>query len=312
MGTIKFGADIDISDWVRVKETVLNLEKNGFDYVWVMDHFWWKNFNDSCLECWVTLAAIASITKTIRLGPLVSCNLYRNPSLLAKMAASLDVISNGRLDFGIGAGWFKEECLAYGMPFPPPAARVQGVKDAIKIAKKMWTENKATYDGKYFQVKDAICKPKPIQKPHPPIWIGGKGKNMLKLAVKEADGINFYGSPEDFKERYGIMRDFCSRFGRDYDKIKKSWTGEVIVALGRDELNLKVKKLQQIRGDRRDPQQYIKGKLTGTPDEIIFQIEEYIALGVEYFFFDIEPSYEIMGREDQQIFIDEVVNKFSR
>ena len=311
MGAIKFGADIDNRDWVRVKETVLNLEKNGFDSVWVMDHFWWKNYNDSCLECWVTLSAIASITKTIRLGSLVSCNLYRNPSLLAKMAASLDVISNGRLDLAIGAGWFKEECLAYGMPFPPPAVRVQGVKDAIKIVKKMWTENKATYDGKYFQVKDAICKPKPIQKPHPPIWIGGHGKNMLKIAAKEADGINFYGSPEDFKERYEIMRDFCSRLGRDYDKIKKSWTGEVIVALGRDELNSKIKKLRQIRGDRREPQQYNKRNLTGTPDEIIFQIEEYIALGVEYFFPDIEPSYEIMGREDQKIFIEEVVKKFT-
>jgi F420-dependent oxidoreductase-like protein len=308
--SIKFGADIDDRDWKRVKNTVQNLEKNGFDSVWVMDHFWWKNYDNCCLECWSTLSAIASITKHIRLGSLVTCNIYRQPSLLAKMAASLDVISNGRLDFGIGAGWFKEECISYGIRFPPPNVRIEGVKDAIRIAKKMWTQSSATYDGRYYHIQNAICLPKPIQKPHPPIWVGGQGKLMLKLAAEEANGINFYGSPNDFKERYKVLRKFCTNYGREYDQIKKSWTGEVVLASGKDELYRKISKLLRIRGYEGKVEQYIERNLVGTPDEICSKVEEYASLGVEYFWPDIEPSEEIMTDENRKIFIDEVVKKF--
>ena len=211
MNKIKFGVDIVNSEWNHVKNKVLFFEELGFDSVWVMDHFWWKYYDYNCLECWTTLSAIAAITNKIRIGPLVSCNIYRSPSLLAKMAATLDVISNGRLDMGIGAGWFEEECESYGISFPPPAARVGGVKDAIQIMKRMWTQEKATYEGTYHHIKDAICEHKPIQKPHPPIWIGGKGKSMLKLTALEADGINFYGTPEEFKERYKYLKRLCKR-----------------------------------------------------------------------------------------------------
>jgi len=309
MSSIKFGVDIVNSDWKAVRETVLELEKQGFDSVWVMDHFWWENYDNNCLECWSTLSALASITERIRLGPLVSCNIYRAPSLLAKIAATFDVISGGRLDFGIGAGWFEEECRAYGIPFPPPAARVAGLRDAIRIIKLMWTEDKATYTGEYYQIRDAICEPKPIQTPRPPIWVGGEGRLMLKLTAQEADGINFYGSPEDFKERYKILKEFCHRFGREYDEIKKSWTGEVIVASDRRELSYKINELLSTRGDERGREYYLRRNLTGTPDEIRSQIEEYVALGVEYFWPDIEPSRTAMTSDDQKIFIDEVVKR---
>lgn len=309
MSSIKFGVDIVNSDWNKVRENVLELEKQGFDSVWVMDHFWWKNYDYNCLECWSTLSALASITKKIRLGPLVSCNIYRVPSLLAKIAATFDVISGGRLDFGIGAGWFEEECRAYGILFPPSADRVAGLRDAIRIIKRMWTEDKATYTGKYYQIRDAICEPKPLQTPRPPIWIGGEGRLMLKLTAQEADGINFYGSPEDFKERYKILKELCSRFGGEYEEIKKSWTGEVVIASDRHELNYKINKLLSTRGDERGREYYIRRNLTGTPDEIRSQIEEYIALGVEYFWPDIEPSRISMTPDDQKIFIDEVVKR---
>ena len=174
----------------------------------------------------------------------------------------------------------------------------------------MWTEDKATYRGRHHQVKDAICVPKPIQKPHPPIWVGGHGRLMLKLAAEKADGINFYGSPSEFEERYKILKRYSARFGRDYDDVKKSWTGEVIIASDRHELGSKIRKLLKIRGTASTPEQYSSRNLTGTPEDIRARIEEYIALGVEYFWPDLEPSKAVMSREDMKIFADDVVKKF--
>ncbi len=307
---IKFGVDIVNANWNQEKENVMAFEKQGFDSVWVMDHFWWKRYNYNCLECWTTLSALASITKKIKIGTLVSCNLYRSPALLAKMAATLDVISNGRLNFGIGAGWDEAECTAYGIPFPSSINRVKRLREAIKIIKKMWTEDKATYIGQYYHIKDAICKPKPIQKPHPPIWIGGKGRLMLKLAAEEADGINFYGTPKEFKERYKILKNFCTNIGRDYNDIKKSWTGDVIMATDKDELDNKIRAYLRTHPEAKGKvDYYIRRNLTGTPEKIRSQIEEYVALGVEYFWPGIEPPRTFMTPEERQIFVDEVMKK---
>lgn len=139
------------------------------------------------LECWTSLSALATITSRLRIGTLVTCNSFRFPSLLAKMASTVDNISGGRLEFGISCGWFKQEHLAYGIRFSSFAIRIQQLREALQIIKKMWTEEISTFDGRYYRLENAINYPKPLQKPHPPIWIGGKNVELLKLAAEIAN-----------------------------------------------------------------------------------------------------------------------------
>lgn len=164
-------------------------ESAGFDSFWVSDHFFGgAGFPDrDCLEAWTLLAALARDTRTIRLGCLVTAAQYRNPGLLAKIVASVDQMSGGRIDFGIGAGWKDNEYRAYGYEFPEPGARVTQMIETIDICRLLWTEERATYRGKYYRIEDAVCAPKPAQRPHTPIWVGGKGPRVIRAAARLAD-----------------------------------------------------------------------------------------------------------------------------
>jgi len=191
---IKFGVCIpqDGMTYERIRNVALKGEELGFDSVWLFDHL--QSFpqpgRDPFIECWTTLSALAEATRHIRLGSLVLNAQYRNPALLAKMAATLDNISNGRLEFGIGAGgtiraeWseklgYTAEYRAYGMDFPEkPSNRIYKLQETVQIIKKLWTEDKVTFEGKHYRVKNAFCYPKPVQKPYPPLWIGGAGEKL--------------------------------------------------------------------------------------------------------------------------------------
>ena len=157
-------------------------EELQYDSIWLGDHFFYSE--QPFLECWTTLSALSCATKKIKLGTQVLCNSYRHPPLVAKMAATLDVISGGRLILGLGAGWHKREYEAYGIPFRRDGIRVSRLEEAVKVIKKMWTQPATTFKGKHYVVKDARCEPKPIQKPHPPIWIGGNGNRILRIAAR--------------------------------------------------------------------------------------------------------------------------------
>src|SRR5438874_6983696 len=148
-------------------------EKLGFDSIWLYDHFHTVPYStlETNFECWISTAALARATSRVRVGQLVTCNNYRSPSLLAKMASTVDVLSHGRLDFGIGAGWYEEEYQAYGYPFPDAPTRLRMMREAIQIILKMWTEEEAHFEGKYYQVRGAINQPKGVQKPHIPMLI---------------------------------------------------------------------------------------------------------------------------------------------
>jgi probable F420-dependent oxidoreductase len=168
-------------------------EAAGFDSFWVSDHFFGGTGGTpdrNCLEAWTLLAALARDTARIRLGVLVAAVQYRNPALQAKIAAGVDHMSNGRIEFGVGAGWKEEEYRAYGYDFPPPGVRVEQLKDALEITRRLWTEDRATYHGKQYRIEDAVCAPKPIQRPRPPIWIGGEGPRVMRLATRYADGFD--------------------------------------------------------------------------------------------------------------------------
>jgi alkanesulfonate monooxygenase SsuD/methylene tetrahydromethanopterin reductase-like flavin-dependent oxidoreductase (luciferase family) len=204
MADLDFGIQIEPQfgfTYDDIKEIALEAERLGFESLWISDHFFLtkENIGTNCLECYTTLTALARDTTTLRLGPMVAGQNYRNPALLANIAASLDNISGGRLYFGIGTGWKVVEYKAYGYEFPKPIVRIRQLEETIEIAKVMWTQEKATYRGKYYSVEDALCYPHPVQKPHVPIWVGGTGCQTLKVSAKHADAVNFaWSQPPDF------------------------------------------------------------------------------------------------------------------
>ena len=160
------------------------------------------------------MSATATLTKKIKIGQIVTCNSYRNPALLAKMLSTLDVISNGRIELGIGAGWYEKEYLAYGYDFLYHRERIKQLDESISIIKEMWTKRHASFEGRHYKVKDAICNPKPIQKPHPAIMVGGSGeKYLLKVVAKHANRYNlFFGTTNDMKRKIKILMEHCNDY----------------------------------------------------------------------------------------------------
>jgi F420-dependent oxidoreductase-like protein len=218
-----------------LKKLITKAENSGFDSFWVMDHFHQIQFvgrpEEPMLEGWTVISMLAGITTKIKLGMLVTGVIYRYPSVLAKVAATLDVLSKGRLFMGIGAGWNEQESLAYGISFPSNQERMLRLEEAIQIIRKMWTEEPyAFFNGKYYQIHNTYCNPKPIQKPSPPILVGGSGeRKTLKIVAKYADACNLFGSPEIVKKKLNILKDHCKSVGRDYNSILKTKLGAIIV-----------------------------------------------------------------------------------
>jgi F420-dependent oxidoreductase-like protein len=260
------------------------------------------------LEGWTTLSVLAGITSKIRLGTLVTGVIYRHPSVLAKMAATLDVLSKGRLFMGIGAAWNQEESLAYDIPFPPNKERLLRLEEAIQIIRKMWTEEPtATFNGKYYQIRNAYCNPKPIQKPSPPIMIGGSGERYtLKIIAKYADACNLFGSTETVKRKLSILREHCKSVGRDYDSILKTKLGFVVID---NDKKMVEKRVQQIISNGIPKEQVGEFVIYGTPDDVLKQIELLEEVGIQYLIVDLEPYREL---EALEVFGNSIVKKLSR
>ena len=161
-------------DWEKTKEACIKAERLGFDSLWASDHFFLGKKPDF-FECWTFLSTIAGMTEKIDLGSLVLCNIFRHPSVLAKMGATLDCLSGGRLELGLGAGWHEEECRAYGIPWPSTPDRMAMLREAVLLIKEMWTQDNPSFSGRFYNIEGALCVPKPVQDPHPRIWIGGAG-----------------------------------------------------------------------------------------------------------------------------------------
>ncbi len=272
-----------LSSFNRVRDVVLECERLGYDSVWLDDHLMFGK--RPVLECWTTLSALSSITAKIRLGTMVSCNSFRNPALLAKMAATFDAMSNGRLEFGIGAGVQRDEHLAYGIPFLKPRMRIDHMKEAVEIIKKMWTEEKASYEGKHYRINEAVCEPKPVQKPHPPITIGGSGEKLtLKVAAQYADRYDWGHVPslELYKHKLDVLESHCKAVGRDFREIEKScWLGgQMFIAPNQKELDEKVLQWKPKNISLKD---FKKLNLVGTPAEFRQKIRQYASFGVTYF-----------------------------
>ena len=229
-----------------VKQKVQWAEVSGFSWFSVMDHLIQiphvGEADEPFMESWSTLAALAAVTSKIRIAPLVTSVAYRNPAHLAKIAAGVDIISRGRLTFGIGAGWHIPEYQQYNWQFPEtPAVRIAQMEEAIQLILKMWSEPRATFHGKYFQINEAILEPKPVQKPHPPIMIGGSGEQLtLRAVARWGDACNLFGDPATFKAKLDVLRGHCDKLGRDFNTIERTNTSSFLIA--KDESALKAKK----------------------------------------------------------------------
>jgi F420-dependent oxidoreductase-like protein len=253
-------------------------EELGFDSIWVYDHFHNvpRPAHEAVFECWTVMAAISQLTTKIRLGQMVGCNLYRPPALLAKITSTLDVISGGRVDWGIGAGWYENECRGYGYPFPVPKERIAMLRESVEIVKSMWSREETTYDGKYYQLVRANCDPKPLQSPRPPIWIGGGGEQLtLRVVAQHADHSNFGGSADEFARKIEILKGHCALVGRDPDEIGKTTSGEILI---RDtEKELREFQIASGRGDNFEAWQ--ESNFVGTPEQVAIKVQQFIDVG---------------------------------
>jgi F420-dependent oxidoreductase-like protein len=268
--------------WAKSVEVAQLAEQLGYDSIWVYDHFHNvpRPAHEAVFECWTSIAAISQLTTRIRLGQMVGCNSYRNPGLLAKITATVDVISGGRLDWGIGAGWYENEYRAYGYDFPKPKDRIGMLRESVEIVKSMWTEAETTYKGKYYELVRANCDPKPLQDPHPPIWIGGGGEQLtLRVVAKHADCSNFGGSPDEFARKREILKGHCKAVGRDEDEIRKTWSPELFVR--ETEAELRSGGNPSLWGG--DFDEWRAANLVGTPDEVAEKVQRYVDLGCSGF-----------------------------
>jgi F420-dependent oxidoreductase-like protein len=300
------GQGTQLTDSLRSQ--VLKAEETGYDSFWVMDHFHQISMvgkpEEPMLEGWVTISVLAGMTSKIKLGTLVTGNVYRYPSVLAKMGATLDVLSKGRLFLGIGAAWNEEEAEAYGIPFPPTRERMARLDEALQIIRAMWTEDRANFDGKYYKLKGAMCNPKPIQKPAPKILIGGTGeKFLLKIVAKYGDACNFFGSAETVRKKLAILREHCKSVGRDYDSILKTKLTQLIISEDEKAVNQIVGRISQ----RISNERLKEAVMYGTPDQLQNQIEELREAGIQYLIMSFMPGTEM---KSIPLFAEKVMPKF--
>ncbi len=271
--------------WATTRANVLAAEAHGFDSAWIVDHFHTFPLKtvEATFEAFTTLTALAAVTKTIRLGQMVTCNSYRNPAYLAKITACLDVISGGRLDVGIGAGWYSEEYDAYGYTFPPIAIRLRMLKEACQMLKRLWTEERVTFSGQHYQLKDAICEPKPLQKPHPPLLIGGSGeKVLLRHVARYANTWNANLPFDEYRRKLGILRQHCKEVGRNPDEIELTVSLPMVIVDDHKDINAvlseRVPKTIPVEMLRKTYEQ--RGAIFGTPAEVAERLQPWIKLGL--------------------------------
>lgn len=266
-----------------IKERAQLADRLGYHSIWFVDHMWSRGMPDlDHLDAWTVMAATAAVTERLGIGTLVLCNSYRNPALLAKMASSLDNVSNGRFLLGLGAGWMDEEYRAYGYPFPSARVRIEQLEEALAIIKLLFKEPKASFQGKYYSVSDAVNNPKPVQQPHPPILIGGAGeKRLLRLVAEHADIWNCPNNVAlELEHKLEVLKQHCNAFSRDPATIEVS--EQTIVVLGRNEKDLK-SKLQFAKRALGAVFDIDKTALRGTPDQLIEAIHARSRQGVTFF-----------------------------
>jgi len=290
MAPLDYGVQIEPQygfTYDQIRAVAQAAEGLGYESMWVSDHLFLtpQTVDTDCLECYTVLTALARDTSRLRLGAMVASQSYRNPAMFAKVAASLDHISGGRLNFGIGAGWKEVEYDAYGYPFPSPSVRIRQLNEALEVCRRMWTMERASFEGRHYRVHDAPCSPKPIQSPLP-VWVGGTGDRTLRVAAKHANAVNFSWShpPGFIEERLGVLRRHCRRLGRDPSEIRVSVGLMVVLDETREAVEARLERLWQSRDT--EYMRYLsrqKPNVSATPEELAELLREYVSLGVDHF-----------------------------
>lgn len=286
-------AGIDPSDqWRRMRELARAADDGPFESIWVYDHFHTVPVptEEATHEAWSLMAALAATTDRVRLGQMCTCIGYRNPAYLAKVAATIDVISGGRVEMGIGGGWYEHEWRAYGYGFPGAGARLGMLDEGVQIMRQLWTSGTATLDGKYYQLDGAICRPLPLQDGGIPLWIAGGGeKKTLRIAAQYAQYTNFDATPETFRHKSEVLAGHCLDVGTDFAAIVRS--GNYNVVIGETEKDVQ-DKLAWVRAHyeplvaadvlERSYEQFASGPLVGTPEQLVERLGEARGMGLTY------------------------------
>jgi probable F420-dependent oxidoreductase len=318
--TIKCGVVLPLTDFATARAVAEQAEAFGFHALAAEDHFFMtamgRDRNEPRLECFTLLSALAPLTTRITLTQLVAANSYRHPALLAKIISSLHHITGGRVEMGLGAGWFREEYDAFGFPYPKPSVRIAQMAEGLQIIKRLWAEDAATFKGQYYQVTNAPHAPKPM--PRPRIMLGGGGEKLLKVAAAEADIVNIIPPSggargkvviedsmkfdmAEFRRRADLLAAQCKAIGRSFDEIELS--GMVFVMLGRteEEADNMARMTAQMMGiENLDAVHNSPNTLVGTPEQVAVEMRRRARdLGVTYFFCNfLSPDmFELFGRE---------------
>jgi len=300
--------------WGLIVRFARKVEELGFDSLWVYDHFVTRPgpfAGRSVFEAFTTLAALAPLTKRVRLGTLVACILYRNPAYLAKIASVLDVVSGGRLELGLGACWYEADFRAYGYEMPRPGVRVDMLEEAVQIIKALWTQPEVTFSGRFYRLEKAHCDPKPLQKPHPPIMIAGGGeRKMLRVVAKYADKWNFnrhYG-PEVYARKLEVLKRYCEEVGRRVDDIVLTHFGFALVGKSEEEIRRQYEMSECLRLMGISYEEIRRMPYVGTPEEVAEWVERFRKLGVREIYLHFLPAAWDMS--PLELFRDEVMHQF--
>jgi alkanesulfonate monooxygenase SsuD/methylene tetrahydromethanopterin reductase-like flavin-dependent oxidoreductase (luciferase family) len=260
------------------------------------------------------MASLAAVTSTVRLGQMCTCNTYRPPSYLAKVAASIDVISGGRLEMGIGAGWYEHEHDGYGYPFLEPGPRIRMLEEGLEIMKAMWTEDVVDYDGRHYRLQGAICQPKPLQSPHIPLWVAGGGEQLtLRVAARHAQYTNFGVKPEWFSHKSDVLAGHCRDVGRDFDEITRSANFNIVCADTEADVAdrigmVKARFVEHVTEEKAEEQLRLYRHNSGTPEQVVDSLREWEKLGLAYaIVYFPDAAYDLSSLE---LFAREVIPEF--
>lgn len=289
-GQIRFGIHsgqqhATLADYLNLWRRAEDL---GFDWASVFDHFL-PIFSDPegpCFDGLTLLSAMAAHTSRIRCGVLVVGVTYRHPAVLANIATTIDHVSGGRLELGVGGAWYELEHSQYGIDFPPVGRRIRMLGEALKILRSMWTEHRTTFEGRYYSLMDALCEPKPVQQPHPPLWVGGQGEKLtLRVVAESADGWNTFFMPlDDYRRKLDALASHCEAVGRDPADIRKSLVVQAYVREDEAELAKGAERMASRFGA-----DAAQRAVVGTPEQCVSKLLPYLEAGVGDFLVGARP-----------------------